>query len=380
MQKKLIVGIIIILAMFTIILDININGVKVFEGFFRAMETDSLNNINRGMNISFGESSSAERNVNNEIIELADGINSLYIRNNLGSIDIKGEDRENISLSYKLTVYAINNDIAQEFIEDLGLIAEQGNSRLNLRLADKKLVAGIKAVKVDYKILLPQEIYLNLSNKHGYLYVTNMKSDLKLKNSHDDMEVNNIDGNVIYDINHGSLYTENIQGKVELDSSHSTVDIKDIGNNLVLNSSHSLIRANDISADISANLSHGTFRFDNISGNIDLKSSHTKVIGTETNGEVRANLSHGKFDFLNLQNDLNIDGDFSEINIELDSDIEDYQIYSEVKYGDIETNLPFEVREVEDNTIVMDGYKGTGDIDINIRSEHDDVSVYLLDK
>ncbi len=374
MSKKIIVGLIIFLLLVVMVADFRVNGVKVFESFFRHLETDSFRELQQGgMNYNL-QGPSADIEVNNILIDISKDIDTVYINNPIGSIDVKGEDRNDIELSYKLTVYAKNVEIAESLVERLEILTEEDNNKLVFSLIEIETPEGVYGIKRDYQLHVPKDLYLDLKNRYGRLEVSNITADVRLSNYYDEMNVNSIEGIAEVYARYGNVYIKDV-GKLNIESGYNSVDISSVNGDLELEQNYGQARVSSIKGNVILDSSYGSLHFDDVSGNVDLDSKYTQVRGSDFKGKFKGRISYGQLQLSNIINDVEVDARYTALEIDLDKDLNNYSLYCETEYGEINSNLPFQVVE-ENNTKMLEGTEGIADIMINLVSDHAEIDVY----
>lgn len=322
MSKKVIVSLIIIITGILMIIDMRYNGVSLFENLFRELETESM----REQQVNFNYQNDIKNNPSSDIrvtdrkIVLNEDIKRLNMKNEMGSIKITGEKRDDILLSFILTVYAEEKEQAELFIHELDIINYSREETMIIELKRPEFNKGIKGIKVDYTLVVPEELLLEIKNSFGRLTVKNMIEDIILKNSFDVVDIMNISGDVELAATYGNIFVENI------------------------------------------------------SGDLSTKSSFASAEYSRISGSLTANTAFGQLSISDFSNSLQIRGSYSEIDIELSDELSEYSVSSETKYGSINTNLPFQV-EAKDNVQTMNGSEGSGSIKINVINEYGNINI-----
>ncbi|MEJ6949624.1 DUF4097 family beta strand repeat-containing protein [Natronospora cellulosivora (SeqCode)] len=336
MSKKIIVTILILLVFLIMVSDFRINSYRVFESFFRQMETESMRNMYNGVPRFVGET--AEKEVGPFLLELNKDIEELIMDNPMGSINIYGEKRDDILLSYKITVYASTERAANEFIERLEVLAEESRNRLVIELAGFENSNDVNGWQVAYTLYVPEDLNLNLTNRYGVLCVSDIISDINLRNSYGSFEVDNIRGNSRLNASYGNLNAINISGDTEINSSYNNTEIR------------------------------------NIDGNLDLRSRYSRVTVDEVMGRIEANLSYGSFDLNDHIEELEIRARYTPINVQLDRRLTDYQLDISTRYGGINTNLDFAVEE-DGQRQSLAAVAGNGNTRIDINGNYSNIKI-----
>jgi hypothetical protein len=312
MNRKAVVSLIIIVAAILMIFDIKYNGSKILREFEIESIDDSRLNINYPGDII--DTPHAEKRVSDRQIVLGEDIKALCIKNGMGSVNISGEKRDDILLSCRLTVYAEEKEEAELLAEGLDVHTYTAGDRMIIEPEIPEYAERIKAIIVDYDLLVPEDLLLDISNSFGRLTVKNMIEDMSLKNSFDTVEIRNNSGDVELRTTYGAIYAEDI------------------------------------------------------SGNLAINSSFTNTDCSRIRGNMNANIAFGVFRARDFTNSLRIRAAYSEIEVEPGDGLIEYELYCETKYGNISTNLPFQL-ERKDNVRILRGSEGSADIKIDIINE-----------
>ncbi|MGB4372675.1 MAG: DUF4097 family beta strand repeat-containing protein [Halanaerobiales bacterium] len=371
MKKKLLVSLIIIAVILIMFLDFRYNGIRIFENFFREFMTDSLRDLTEG-NIVL---SSAELEVSGQVFSISDDIKELYLNNEAGSIVIRGEDREDIFLYYKLTVYADSEELAESYIRDLSVREDTRGGRLSLKLDKGEMPRGVNMVKVDYNLSVPEALFLNIQNKNGVLRVEKMAGDMVLRNSYEECQVLDIAGQAEINVNYGKVFVRNIKGNTKIKSAYnSQVYIGDIGGDLILDDRYSSkIMLADIDGSLDLDSEFGSLEFTRVRGDVRLRTSFTDLEGREVEGRIKGRMNYGNLILLQVANELELDGSYLDMAIHFKDSFDDYRIYCETQYGDISSNLPFTV-EKEKSRQILTG--GDGEKAVSLNNINGDIKLF----
>ena len=375
MPKKHIVTIIIIVLSVIMFMDFRLNGIDVFESYFQQMETDSIRNLRKDIGYDWRGSSDQEAEKTHQFTVDPLEATELFINNRLGSIKIKGEDRQNVSISYKLRVYADTSEQAEEFIQQLEVESKINGSRLEFTLARLKYPDYIVAVLLDYDMLVPRQLALDLTNRYGELQVSNMANDVDLAAFHGEMTIFNISGEANILSRYGTLYLASVEKPARVDVSYGKATIKNIRDNLTLKSNHTNVGLDTIKGSADIKLSHGALVFEEIAGNVKVDSGYAEINGKSIGGEFTGDLSHGELTLHDVQNNTNITSNYCDLNLYLSPLLKDFWVDCRVKYKNIRSNLPFKVVEVG-NQKELKGESGTGEIIIDLEGKSANILLF----
>jgi|LSQX01.2.fsa_nt_gb hypothetical protein len=374
-KKKLLVSLIIIAVILIMFLDFRYNGIRIFENFFREFMTDSLRDLTEGNIVLSQQASSAELEVSGQVFSISDDIKELYLNNEAGSIVIRGEDREDIFLYYKLTVYADSEELAESYIRDLSVREDTRGGRLSLKLDKGEMPRGVNMVKVDYNLSVPEALFLNIQNKNGVLRVEKMAGDMVLRNSYEECQVLDIAGQAEINVNYGKVFVRNIKGNTKIKSAYnSQVYIGDIGGDLILDDRYSSkIMLADIDGSLDLDSEFGSLEFTRVRGDVRLRTSFTDLEGREVEGRIKGRMNYGNLILLQVANELELDGSYLDMAIHFKDSFDDYRIYCETQYGDISSNLPFTV-EKEKSRQILTG--GDGEKAVSLNNINGDIKLF----
>lgn len=376
MPKKMIVSIVLLLILIVMIADFRINNIKVFESYFRQMETSSLRGLQQGnLNLSDFQGLKTVINTNGQIIDIADkDITGLMINNQLGSVIITGEDRQDLELNYRITIYS-EKELVDDSLKNMKIISNYNGNNLELTRERMELPPFVRGIKIDYEIRVPRELALDISNRYGQLVVSGMKSDVDLDNYYDQLRVTAIDGEAELLARYGSLFVENVSGPVQINTAYNNAEIYNLGAGLDLNSRYGSVRIDGIRGSTDLDFSYGSLSIENVEKDVSIKSRFTQVRGQAIKGNLKGEMQYGNLDLMDVTTSVDIRGRYTNLNIDLANSLADYQVICNTQYGEIKTNLPYRVEE-ENSHRTLEGTKGDGRIEINLETERANITVY----
>lgn len=378
MQKKLIVSAIIVLLVIVMISDFKINKVKVFEDYVRQMETESIHKLQHGgVNLQY-HGPRAEKTVSDKITVLPE-VSELVIDNPAGSINITGEKRDDILLDYKVTVFADKKEQAEDFIDKVEVIHGTVKNRLILEPEEidiTNLPEGINGIKIEYTLKVPDHLFLDLENRYGRLDVRDIEEDVLLRNYYDKISVENINGDAEIYGRYGNVEVNDIHGSLNLDSRYNSVSIDTVVEDLDLEADYGQVRIDNIGGQTKIGCKYGSLSFNDIRGAIEIQSKYTQIRGADSPGPYKVELKYGQLDLSDIKKSVIAHGKYTGLEVDLHKDVNDYLVYCRTEYGSINHNLPFEIEKIENNIKVLEGKKGSGEVQIQLETDHADINVY----
>lgn len=368
MRKRNIVSLIIIFVILLIFIDFRINGIWVLEGYFKQMQTDSW----WENNYSFDNTPRAYKDstINIEIEE----IDVFKLNNTFGNVTIKGEDRNDLRVDYKITVYAKNEAEAKKFIKKLDIKKDINEKELKLFLKEVEKPEYIKAIKVEYEIKAPKKLALVINNNYGQMLVSDFNSDLILSNKYDPLKIYNINGKVTARARYANLFMKNIEQDVVVETGYNKTSIDSVKGNLTLNSSYSMVEVENIKGRMKLEGKYGSIWIRDMGGDIELNTKYTGLNGAGIKGKIDAEMRYGELNLSEVKNDLNIKSEYCDLNVNLASELEDYQLDCSSRKGNIISNIELSVQS-KDGIKELKGVVGKGTVNIKMHTEYGDIFI-----
>lgn len=183
--------------------------------------------------IAFGGSKGqeAEKKISRDFTIQSNG--HLAIDNKYGSIDIAIGESNRIKIDVVITVEASSVKKAQDALDRIEIQFEEGTNRVSAR-TDIESSSGWTSwwgsdnveMDIDYQVLVPADIYLDLVNKFGDIFVETTNKDLKIDLSYGDIRLGDINGKLSLDMSYSEGSMSNIRDG-DLDLSFSDLEMED---------------------------------------------------------------------------------------------------------------------------------------------------------
>ncbi|MEN0004393.1 MAG: hypothetical protein AAF798_09625 [Bacteroidota bacterium] len=262
--------------------------------------------------IAAAEKGAYTKTIKKEFPIAANGV--VNVQNKYGKIAIETWDRDRVKVNVKISVTASSEKKAQEVFDRIRVdfmnkpdyikaVTEIGSKKSNWWSWSN---GGDGDFDIDYTILMPKRLNLELTNKHGDISISSIDGWAKVWLKHGNFEIKEVADDVHLDIAHGNGTL--VKGtNVKVTSKHANVSIAK-AEDIELQSKHTNISIAD-AGDVSCNTKYdnyiiGTIQefkntggFDNIDikyvkdVNINTKYSHLRL--SEVGEKVDLNLVHG---------------------------------------------------------------------------------------
>ncbi len=324
------------------------------------------------------------------------------VENRYGKVDIKTWGESRVKVDVLVTVNARSKEAADEMLDRINIIFDQGAGITSAitEIADKKSSwsswwsgGSGDDFKIDYTIKIPKEHSLDLSNKYGHSYLTDIDGSADFSIKYGDLYAQNVgkavsiflgygtanlgnlksvDGNVKY----GKFNMEN-SGDIKMECKYSKLTFGEVGNMDIISGYDNI---DIISAgDVNFSGKYGDLDIGN-SKRVNVESKYTSVGIQNCAGGGRFNLSYGGLRIDELGPDfgsLEVEGSYSGIKVHVHPSasftLDAKARYAGIKYPD---NLDIRRDVKQSNTHEISGQLGSGSGKINIDSNYGSISVW----
>ncbi len=171
------------------------------------------------------------RKINREFAIRSDGY--LTIDNRYGNLDIAIGQGNSIRMDITIRAEASSQKKAQEAVDRIQVIFEEGSNRVKARTEIQSasgwtswFQSGSMNVRIHYQVLVPADIYLELINKYGDIYVETTQRDLRINLGYGDIRLGDIKAGLTLQMAYSDGRISQIQdGNLKL--SYSDLEMED---------------------------------------------------------------------------------------------------------------------------------------------------------
>lgn len=238
----------------------------------------------------------------------------LGISNQFGKIEINTWDKNRAKIGVTIVVRADSESRAQDIFDRIDIDFANGTDYV-------KAVTEIESNKsswwggwnnnsadfsINFEVFVPKTVELNLKNRHGNTYISEMMGDAELDIAHGNVTADGFEGNLEIDMAHGNgtitsakaldgdIQHSNLRfqriGNIDLETAHCKVDIGD-ARKIRLDSRHTRFEIGDID-ELRLDSRHDHFEIDAANA-VYAESQHTTYEISKLARFVDFDLSHG---------------------------------------------------------------------------------------
>ena len=159
--------------------------------------------------------------------------NYLDINNRYGNIDVAIGAANQIKIEVKITAEASSIKKAQEAVDRINIYFEESSNRVSARTEvgsnsgwSTWFDNDNSSIKINYTVMVPADVYLELVNKYGNIFVETTNRDLRIELAYGDIRLGNIDGRLNLDMAYSDGAISGIKdGNINL--SYSDLEMED---------------------------------------------------------------------------------------------------------------------------------------------------------
>ena len=174
----------------------------------------------------------AEKLISREFSIQTDG--RLLIDNRYGDIDIAVGPAGKIKIDVRITSDASSESKARENLERVSIAFTEGINRVEARTS---IASGSSwswwgsnnaKLRIDYKVLVPADVYLELENKYGGIFIETSNRDVSVGLGYGDIRCGDLAGNLQLDMAYSKGSLSRIRNG-DLNLSYAELEMEDAG-------------------------------------------------------------------------------------------------------------------------------------------------------
>lgn len=300
----------------------------------------------------------------------ADENTLLVIQNKFGDVDINNWDKNQVSIDVTITVDHRNEEKAKELIDYIDVKFNQtGNTIEAITQIDDKFSKwnfsfndNEKEFSIDYKVNIPKNIKVDLTNKYGSLFINEIEGHAKINVKYGNLKINKINRDVKP---HNEIYLGYSNGTIEecqwlsLTIKYSKLEIEQ-SKALIAVTKYSKLYVDKASSIVSES-KYDEYRIGKVT-NFVSSSAYTGIDINELYKKLEIDNRYGGIDVdyvpANFE-EIDIENEYGNIDIGIDPNAS-YMIDGYAKYADIDYPYESRVSRIKESTSLrVEGLVGT---------------------
>ncbi len=256
----------------------------------------------------------------------------LKVRNTSGEIKIESHPGNKIIIEAFKVVKADNCEKAKRMADEIEVIIQNRDSEIEIKTRYpsrrsgglmRRLFSsgGSMSMRVDYHILVPQEIDLNILSTSG------------------DVRISNISGRVEVNATSGDLWVKRIKGNLHLESTSGDMEIFKVEGDLVVRGTSSDLEMSAITGDVEISSTSGNTSVEEIAGSVRIGKTSGDVYLDRIRGNIQVSSSSGDLIIDQVEGGLDLETSSGDIEVKTEI-LPQYEYHAETSSGSIDFRLP----------------------------------------
>lgn len=207
-----------------------------------------------------------------ELSVTADGLGTLVIDADSGSLDVRGvAGEDNVKVWATIIVDNADEDEGRKFVSkrvELRLDRDDDSARLVARVKQPMLRWG-SGGRIDIEVVAPPTVALRIDDGSGPIDVADFVADVSIDDGSGSIDVRSV-GNLEIDDGSGSIEVKGASGDVYVNDGSGSLTIENVGGSVTIDDGSGSIRVKDVARDlIIIDSGSGSVSFSGIEGTVE---------------------------------------------------------------------------------------------------------------
>ncbi|MGD2246575.1 MAG: DUF4097 family beta strand repeat-containing protein [Candidatus Aminicenantes bacterium] len=246
----------------------------------------------------------------------------LRIQNAHGSVEILGSEENTITVSFEKRIWRRNKEEAQEVADRLKMIIKKDAQALNISTNRQEfrrknfdthfffaVPEGMNITVVNtYGLVRAEKIgSADITNRHGEVFASDVRGELILLNSYDDVDVEHIASGCKIEGIHSRVTAHDVGGTADISNSYGTIVVEEIAKAVTVRGPHCKVYGWDIFGGLDIENSYEKIELSDV-GPITIVGNHSPVEIDGANGDINISNRYGKVRLKNIRGNVFVEG------------------------------------------------------------------------
>jgi hypothetical protein len=324
------------------------------------------------------------------------GIKTVSIVNTNGDVEIASKKSGDIEITATKKVFYRDREKAEDFLDEIKINVSTSATTLQIRTIPpeddnwyKFYQKKVTGYRVEYKIVMPEDLQGEIENKYGDVSVVNIKSilsnnhsgntfvesingDADLTNSYGKVNISFIEGDLISKNKSGNTTVKEIKGTVDIKNTYGNIKLNKAGKNAIIENKSGNVDATFIEQSLEVSNSYGSVYVDEVDKELKVYSKSGAVEAINIGGNADLATSYDGIQCQNIGGSLKVVNKSGTVTAEFISGRADIETsYNAVKAIDV--SGPVTVLN-KSGSVYLEKIKG----DVNIESSYDTVELFEI--
>jgi DUF4097 and DUF4098 domain-containing protein YvlB len=228
-----------------------------------------------------------------------------------GNVEIQGVEGGGISITMVKKIWRRTEEEASEIAGRLHAVVTKDD--LAVTLSTNREEFKRRNFETDFRISLPLETAIDVTNRYGLVRAVRVAS-AAIDNSHGQVVVSEVPGNLMIVNSYEDVEIENIQSGCEIRSRHSNIQAAEIAGEMRIENSYGSIRLRDIGQKITIEAPHTEIRGEDLPGALDIQNSYEKIALLRV-GPLKIDGHHSRIEAAEVNGDVIITDNYEPVTL-----------------------------------------------------------------
>ena len=230
--------------------------------------------------------------------EIPAGLQGLVVDNHFGNVHITGTDHEATGWTWKLTVRARTDLVAQQIAGATRCQVEQNGDQLKLVVLppDSKEPHSLES---NFEIRVPKAAAVRVQNHFGRIEIAGLGGDAEVTDQNGPVEIHDIGGRVQARTSFEALTVSNT-GPATLTDQNGAIRATDIGGPLAATTCFDSLEAKDVAGPATLNDQNGAIKATGIHGRLDARTSFDALVVKEIGAAATLHNQNGRIEAVGI--------------------------------------------------------------------------------
>ena len=198
---------------------------------------------------------------------------ALEIDNGHGWVEVRGGEQDRIELTFKKIIRRRSEEDARDIAGRLQYTVQSAEDRLSLGTNREEFRR--RNFQTGFILTVPRGTRVDIVNAHGRVHVESV-ADLKVRNRH------------------GKLFIADIRGPCTLETSYQSVEVQRIEGDCRITNKHGRVMASSVSGDLHIETTYARSRVEDVGGQAEVRGRHMEVEARRVRGPVSVDTTYEK--------------------------------------------------------------------------------------
>jgi hypothetical protein len=198
----------------------------------------------------------------------------LRLTNAHGDVVIEGTETDRITLTLEKKIWRHDEAEAKAVADQLHPRVTKTDAAVILSTNRDEFKR--RNFETNFRLTVPAAMAVEVENSYGLLHAQQLSSAV-ITNSHGEVTVSNVSGEVKIDNSYENVNVEGVRARCAITSRHSDISARQIEGELQVGHQYGLVKLQNISQKVTVDGPHTEIFAEDISGPVDIRNSYEKV-------------------------------------------------------------------------------------------------------